>query len=119
MYELMDNLQYVKCVSFGRYLGPADVEIMLINVPVIGWILKQFLMTLTLNRWIQIDIARCAERGITGSTLVLAGRGNSWSAAGWCICLSIITRESAACWSLCLSLISRVWFLLSPWLDLP
>ena len=36
MHELMDNLQYVKCVSFGRYLRPADVEIMWINVPVMA-----------------------------------------------------------------------------------
>ena len=40
------------------------------------------------------------ERGITESTLVLAGRGNSGSAARWYICLSIITSESAAGWYL-------------------
>ena len=51
-----------KGLSFWRYLGPADVEIMLMNGPVMAgdWLRpEKFMMTLTLNRWIQIDIVRC------------------------------------------------------------
>ena len=36
MHELMDNLQQVKCVWYGRYLRPADVGILLINVLVMA-----------------------------------------------------------------------------------
>ena len=36
MQELMDYLQLVKCVSFVRYLRPADAEIMLIHVLVMA-----------------------------------------------------------------------------------
>ena len=50
-------------VLFWKYLGPANVELMLNNVPVIAgnWLdmEKKLMTTLALNRWMQIDIVRC------------------------------------------------------------
>ena len=58
MHELLNK--EVNGVSFGRNLGPADVKIMLMNVPeMAGEWMDTEIVSDDLDRWMRIDILRC------------------------------------------------------------